>query len=78
MGPCPVFGVASCWHASRIMLLHGMLHMQWGEGMVVRICRCGGGVLALSYALTGFASESCDSLFPGLRIQYGSWGAFAF
>jgi hypothetical protein len=31
------FCEASCWHASRIMQLHGMVNMQWGEGMVVRI-----------------------------------------
>ena len=31
------FCVASCLHTSRIMLLHDMLCMQWGGGMVVRI-----------------------------------------
>jgi hypothetical protein len=58
----PGVGVASCLHATRIMQLHGMLNMQWGEGMVVRIVplRCWSS--CLSYALTGFACESVDSL----------------
>jgi hypothetical protein len=58
----PFFCVASCWRAVRIMLLHGMLSIQWGEGMVVRILPLRWWSSCLSYALTGFACESSDSL----------------
>ena len=59
------FCVASRLHTSRIMHLYGMLCMQWGGGMVVRIltlrliCSC---LKPCSHGLRSFCRESCDSL----------------